>query len=365
MLKFHSLQVKARDAIAEDAVRITFAVPQDLRESYRFNAGQHVAVRLPIGDGDVRRTYSIACPTDSADLCIGVRVQAGGRVSSFLAEQLAVGQSLEVLTPNGNFHARVDPRQAKRYVAFAAGSGITPVISIAATTLAFEPRSRFILFYGNRTTASTMFLDDVLALKNRYPARFSVHFVMSRESQEVDLFNGRLDAARVREFAGVFFDASAVDEFFICGPDTMVAEVDSALRALGTQGKIHSELFTTADFPITLPLSQGEGGGGYDLSGSKAASVTHVSILMDGRRRTFVMPRDAGESVLEAATRAGLDLPYSCLGGVCSTCRTRVIAGSVHMERNQALEQREMDAGYVLCCQSRPLTPELELTYDE
>lgn len=365
MLKFHSLKVKARDAVADDAVRITFEVPQDLRESYRFDAGQHVAVRLPIGAGDVRRTYSIACPTDSADLCIGVRVQPGGQASSFLAQQLAVGQSLEVLTPNGNFHTRIDPQQDKCYVAFAAGSGITPVISIAATTLALERRSRFILFYGNRTTASTMFLDDVLALKNRYPARFSVHFVMSREPQEVDLFNGRLDAARVREFAGVFFDASAVDEFFICGPDTMVAEVDSALRALGTQAKIHAELFTTAGSLRTLPRLQREGSGEYASSGAAAASATRVAILMNGRRRTFTMSRNDGESVLEAATRAGLDLPYSCLGGVCSTCRARVIAGSVHMERNQALEQREMDAGYVLCCQSRPLTPELELTYDE
>lgn len=363
MLKFHALKVKARDDIAEDAVRVMFEVPEALREAYRFQPGQHVAVRLPMGDRDVRRTYSIACPADSADLCIGVRVQPGGEVSCFLAKQLAVGQSLDVLTPNGSFHTRVDPQQAKCYVAFAAGSGITPVLSIASTALAVEPKSRFMLFYGNRTTSSTMFLDEVLALKNRFAARFSVHFVMSREPQDVELFNGRLDAARVREFARVFFDVATVDEFFICGPDTMVSDVEAALRSLGTLASIHTELFTTNDRLAVLP-GQTEKRRGRSVSAQPSAT-TRVCVLMDGRRRTFTMSLDGEETVLQAAARAGVDLPYSCLAGVCSTCRSRVVDGSVRMERNQALEQWEIDAGYVLCCQSRPLTSELELTYDE
>lgn len=363
MLKFHPLKVKARDDIAEDAVRVTFEVPEALRESYRFHAGQHVAVRLPTGDGDVRRTYSIACPADSTDLCIGVRVQPGGQVSSFLAGRLTVGKSLDVLTPSGNFHTRVEPQHAKRYVAFAAGSGITPVLSIASTVLAVESKSRFMLFYGNRTTSSTMFVDEILALKNRFPARFSVHFVMSREPQEVELFNGRLDGARAREFARVFFDVAAVDEFFICGPDTMVTDVAAALRSLGTAASIHTELFTTNDRLAVLP-GQAEKRGDRSAS-AKPAAMTRVCVLMDGRRRAFTMPLDGRETVLEAAARAGLDLPYSCLAGVCSTCRSRVVKGSVRMERNQALEQLEIDAGYVLCCQSHPLTSELDLTYDE
>lgn len=226
MLKFHPLKIKARTEAADDAVCITFELPPQLRDSYAFEAGQHVAVRLPATGQDVRRTYSIVCPMGSADLSIGVRVQQGGQVSPLLAQRLQVGETIEVLTPNGSFHTKIEPQRAKRYVAFAAGSGITPVLSIAATVLASEPQSRFVLFYGNRTAASTMFLDEVMALKNGYPSRFSVHFLLSREPQEIDLFNGRLDAARIREFAGAIFDVAAVDEYFVCGPGSMVEDVD-------------------------------------------------------------------------------------------------------------------------------------------
>jgi ring-1,2-phenylacetyl-CoA epoxidase subunit PaaE len=358
MLKFHPLKVKTRTEIAEDAVRITFEVPSELREQYRFEAGQHIAVRLPSGQDEVRRTYSIVCPTGSEDLSIGVRVQKGGQVSPWLAERLAVGDVIEVLTPNGSFHTRIEPHRAKRYVAFAAGSGITPVLSIAATTLALEPASRFLLFYGNRTIASTMFLDDVLALKNRYPERFSVHFIMSREPQDIEVFNGRLDPARIREFEGAFFDADAVDEYFICGPGAMVEDVSQVLRQLGATGKIHSELFTTAERPAPLPHTPAD-------ASAALHDATQVAVVMDGRRRSFSMPREGADSVLDAAARAGIDLPYSCRAGVCSTCRARVTRGEVRMEENLALEDWELDAGYVLCCQARPLTAELELTYDE
>lgn len=354
MLKFHSLKVKARDAVAEDAVCITFELPPELRERFRFEAGQHVAVRLPAKD--VRRTYSIVCPAGSADLSIGVRCQQGGEVSNYLAQQLKVGESLEVLTPNGSFHTSIQPDRAKRYVAFAAGSGITPVLSIAATVLEQEPNSQFVLFYGNRTTASTMFVDVVMALKNLYAARFSVHFVMSREPQDSELFNGRLDRARVRRFAGTFFDPVAVDEYFVCGPGSMVEEVSATLLELGAPGKIHTELFTTGERKAPDPKRGVHG---------EPHGNTQVTVILDGRRRNFSMAMDGNESVLEAAGRAGIDLPYSCTAGVCSTCRTRVVKGDVRMEYNLALEEWEVAAGYVLCCQARPMTPELELTYDE
>lgn len=357
MLKFHRLKVKARDEIAEDAVCITFDLPPQLRDQFHFEAGQHIAVRLP--EGDVRRTYSIVCPTGSADLSIGVRQQPGGEVSNYLAQRLKIGETLEVLTPNGSFHTRIEPQRVKRYVAFAAGSGITPVLSIAATTLALERESRFILFYGNRTTASTMFVDAVLALKNRYPARFSVHFVMSREPQDSELFNGRLDRAKVREFAAVFFDAAAIDEFFVCGPGSMVEEVSATLRELGAPGKIHTELFSTLDRPVGMPRRA------VASPATDAHGETQVTVIIDGRRRNFSMPRDGKESVLDAAARAGVDLPYSCMAGVCSTCRTRVVKGDVRMEYNLALEDWEIEAGYALCCQARPMTAELEISYDE
>ena len=358
MLKFHALKVKSRTEVADDAVCIALEVPPELRESYRFEAGQHLAVRLPLGSGEVRRTYSIVCPIDSADLRIGVRVQPGGQASSWLARTLQIGDTLDVLTPNGSFHTRIEPDRAKRYVAFAAGSGVTPVLSIVATVLAREPRSQFILFYGNRTTASTMFVDEVLALKNLYPARFAVHFLMSREPQDIAVLNGRLDRAKVRELASVFFAAAAVDEYFICGPGTMVEDVSQALRELGAKGKIHSELFTTADKPVEASVRPAH-------DAAVAHGVTQVAIVMDGRRRTFNMPRESGGSVLEAAERAGIELPYSCRAGVCSTCRTKVVSGEVRMDHNLALEDWELEAGYVLCCQSHPMSAELELTYDE
>lgn len=358
MLKFHPLRIKARTEAADDAVCITFELPPELRDSYAFEAGQHVAVRLPTAAQDVRRTYSIVCPMGSPDLSIGVRVQQGGQLSPLLAQRLQVGETIEVLTPNGSFHTKIEPQRAKRYVAFAAGSGITPVLSIAATVLASEPQSRFVLFYGNRTAASTMFLDEVMALKNRYPSRFSVHFLLSREPQEIDLFNGRLDAARIREFAGAIFDVAAVDEYFVCGPGSMVEDVSQALRELGATGKIHTELFTTAGNPI----------GEIHVAATASAEVhdsTQVAIVMDGRRRSFNMGTDGDESVLDAAARAGFDLPYSCRAGVCSTCRTKLTRGQVRMDHNLALEDWEVEAGYILCCQAHPTTAEIEITYDE
>lgn len=357
MLKFHPLKIKSRTEAADDAVCITFELPPQLRDSYKFQAGQHVAVRLPGQEPDVRRTYSIVCPMGSDDLSIGVRVQQGGRVSPFLAQRLQVGETLEVLTPNGSFHTRIEPGRAKRYVAFAAGSGITPVLSIAASVLEAEPHSRFVLFYGNRTVASTMFLDEVMALKNRFTTRFAVHFLMSREPQEIDLYNGRIDRAKVREFAGTLFDVAAVDEFFVCGPGSMVEEVGAELRALGAQGKVHTELFVTAGAPPVADVRAAQ-------RLAAAQDATQVAIVMDGRRRSFSMSR-GGESVLDAAARAGIELPYSCRAGVCSTCRAKLTKGEVRMDNNLALEDWEVEAGYVLCCQAHPSTAEIEITYDE
>lgn len=358
MLKFHSLKIKSRTEVADDAVCITFELPLQLRDLYKFQAGQHVAVRLPGQGSDVRRTYSIVCPMGSEDLSIGVRVQQGGQVSPFLAQRLQVGETLEVLTPNGSFHTRIEPERAKRYVAFAAGSGITPVLSIAASVLAAEPHSRFVLFYGNRTAASTMFLDEVMALKNRFTRRFAVHFLMSREPQEIDLYNGRIDRAKVREFAGALFDVAAVDEFFVCGPGSMVEEVGAELRALGAQGKIHTELFATAGAAAVEVRTAAS------PASVPAQNATQVAIVMDGRRRSFSMSRGS-EPVLDAAARAGIELPYSCRAGVCSTCRAKLTKGEVRMDNNLALEDWEVEAGYVLCCQAHPVTAEIELTYDE
>jgi ring-1,2-phenylacetyl-CoA epoxidase subunit PaaE len=357
VLKFHPLKLKHRTEAAEDAVCLTFEVPPELAEAYRFEAGQHLGLRLHVGGQEARRTYSIVSPARSGDLRIGVRVQPGGQVSHFLAAQARVGETLEVLTPNGSFHTQLEPGRAKSYVALAAGSGITPVMSIVATVLAAEPLSRFMLIYCNRSTARTMFLEELLALKDQYLDRLSIHFVMSREPQEIELFNGRLDAAKLRELAASIFDPAAVDEYFLCGPGSMVEDLTQALRELGASGRIHTELYTTAASspPVPhVPLAHAE----------PRRDVAQVAVVMDGRRRVFSMPMD-GEPILDAAARVGIELPFSCRAGVCSTCRTKVVRGSVEMAQNFALEDWEVDAGYVLCCQSRPTTSELEITYDE
>lgn len=358
MLRFHPLTLESRTAIADDAVCLAFAVPEPLRDEYRFVAGQHLALRIE-AEGGERRTYSIVSPEGSAQLRIGVREHSHGRVSSFLARRLAIGDRVDVLTPNGSFHTLLEPAPAARRVAFAAGSGITPVLSIASTVLAREPRGSFLLFYGNRTAASTMFLDEVMALKNRYPARFAVHCLFSREPQDIDILNGRIDAAHVRAFARVFFDTPTVDEFFVCGPGSMNDDVATALRSLGAAGPIHAEFFgATAAPPVPEPVAPA-------VAQAAVAGLTRITVTMDGRRRSFEMPMQGGETVLDAAERAGLDLPYSCRAGVCSTCRARVVRGSVAMDQNHALEDWELADGFVLCCQSRPTSAELEITYDE
>lgn len=338
--------------IAEDAVCLEFRPPPALADAYRFEAGQHLAVRATLGGRELRRTYSIVSPA-GGELRIGVRVQ--GEMSRYLAEGLRVGDTLEALEPSGRFRPAIEPGRAKSYVALAAGSGITPVLSIVATLLAAEPKSRLLLIYGNRAIGRTMFLDEVLALKDRYLDRLTVHCLMSREPQDVELFNGRLDADRLREFARTEFDPRRVDEFFLCGPGTMVKELAATLKELGATGKIHVERFAVdgaAKAAAAAPATAAGRGTGAE-----------VAVTIDGRQRAFRMV--AGRTILESAEAAGLALPYSCRAGVCSTCRTKVVAGTVAMDRNQALEDWEVQAGFVLCCQARPTSERVELSYDE
>ena len=358
MLKFHPLAITHRRAVADDAFALTFGVPAALRDDFRFRAGQHLALRAVIDGREERRTYSIVNAEGAADLTIGVRVQDGGRMSPYLARHANVGVALDVMTPNGSFHAEDVPARAGRYAAFAAGSGITPVLSIAATALERHPDSRFQLYYGNTSTARTMFLEEVLALKDRFLPRFAVCFVMSREPQEVEWFNGRIDAAKIREFARHDLAVADIDEFFICGPGTMAATVQSVLSELGARGRVHVEHFAAAAPAATAPAPVPRAAA---PAGAEGATIT---VVMDGRRRKFTMPMN-GEVILDAAGRAGLDLPFSCRAGVCSTCRAKLVSGSVEMEHNVALEDWEVEAGYILCCQARPTSAALEISYDE
>ena len=358
MLKFHPLAITHRRAVADDAFALTFGLPEALRAEFRFRAGQHLALRALIDGQEQRRTYSIINAEAAKELTIGVRALESGRMSQHLARHANVGDVLDVMTPNGSFHAQGDPACAQRYAAFAAGSGITPVLSIATTALERNPDNHFQLYYGNTSIARTMFLDEVLALKDRFLPRFSVCFVMSREPQEVEWFNGRIDAAKIREFAGHDLAVADIDEWFICGPGTMAATVQSALAELGARGRVHVEHFAAAATAASALAPAPK------AAAAAGASGATISVVMDGRRRKFTMAMGS-EVILDAAGRAGLDLPFSCRAGVCSTCRAKLVSGSAEMEHNVALEDWEVEAGYILCCQARPTSAALEISYDE
>jgi len=358
VLTFHPLEVTAVDRIAEDAVCVRLALPEALRGHFKHDAGQYVTLRRMIDGREERRTYSIVTPPGAAELRIGVREQTGGRMSRDLATRLSPGERLEVGTPMGRFRTAVDASRARTYVAFAAGSGITPVLSLAADILAREPASRFTLIYGNRSMSRTMFLEDTLALKNRHLGRFSVYFVMSREPQQAALLNGRIDADKVEALAAQFADIARADEYFVCGPGDMVDAVRGALQRLNPNAPVRFERFAAA----TSPAARTAAANAAELPPGEV--LAQISVVMDGRRRSFPMaPTDA--SVLAAAERAGLDLPFSCRAGICATCRTKLKSGQAVMAHNIALEPWEVAAGFILCCQARPLTASLELTYDE
>jgi ring-1,2-phenylacetyl-CoA epoxidase subunit PaaE len=358
VLTFHPLEVTAVDRIAEDAVCVRLAVPEALRDHFKHDAGQYVTLRRVIDGREERRTYSIVTPPGAAELRIGVREQTGGRMSRELATRLSPGERLEVGTPMGRFRTAVDASRARSYVAFAAGSGITPVLSLASDILARESASRFTLIYGNRSMSRTMFLEDTLALKNRHLGRFSVYFVMSREPQQAPLLNGRIDADKVEALAAQLADIARADEYFVCGPGDMVDAVRGAILRLNPSAPVRFERFAAAALSPQPVRS-------VDAAELPPGEVlAQISVVMDGRRRSFPMaPADA--SVLAAAERAGLDLPFSCRAGICATCRTKLKSGRAVMAHNIALEPWEVEAGFILCCQARPLTASLELTYDE
>lgn len=366
MLKFHPLKVAQVVPDAEDAVAIALEVPAELHTEYSGSAGQHVVVRLVIDGQEVRRTYSLVNAPGEWPLRIVARVHPHGAMSRYLAEQLRAGDVLDVLPPNGSFTPR-ETAGTGTCIAFAAGCGIVPVLAVIRRLLE-QGAARVILFYGNTGLARVMCLEELLALKDRYVDRLSLHLLMSREPQEVELYNGRIDAARVRAFAATLFRAQEVREYFVCGPGDMIEQVTAAVRELaGERARVHAEHFTLATAtearaaraaPEPAPMPSAPS------AAPPAPGMAEVTVLMDGRRRSFVMKMN-DEPVLDAAARAGIELPFSCRAGVCSTCRTKVIRGEVAMAQNYALEDWELEQGYVLACQSRVLSPVLELDYDE
>jgi ring-1,2-phenylacetyl-CoA epoxidase subunit PaaE len=354
---FHPLAVQSVERLTEDAVAITFAVPDDLRDSYAFDAGQHLTVRTEIGGVEVRRNYSICAPATSGRLRVAVKRLEGGVFSGFATGTLAVDDVVDVMTPTGRFVPRLDRSQARHYCAIAAGSGITPLLSIVATVLDVEPGSEVTLVYGNRTTRSVMFLDELADLKDRHPTRLRLINVLSREPQDIELFNGRIDSAKLTLLMDTLIPADSVDEWFLCGPFAMVEQARSTLRAAGVESaRVHVELFhVEGEAPR-------EAGGEQDTT--RDAGTSSVTITLDGRATTFDVPR-AGPCILDAALAVRGDAPYACKGGVCGTCRAKLVSGEVAMDRSYALEPDEIESGFVLACQSTPVSDEVVLDFDQ
>jgi ring-1,2-phenylacetyl-CoA epoxidase subunit PaaE len=357
-MRFRRLRVAAVDRLTDDAVAVTFDVPPELRGAYAFAAGQHVTVRRADPDAEeVRRSYSIcSAPAElvaQGRFRIGVRQIAGGVFSTFAGKALRPGDTVEVLPPLGHFTTAFDPARRRRYAAVAAGSGITPVLSLISTALPTEPASTFTLLYGNRYARSVMFAEELADLKDRYPTRLHIVHVLSREPQEARLLSGRLDADRLGELFDTLVPVERIDEWFLCGPQAMVTGARGVLADRGVpDSSIHIELFHVEEQP---PVQAAE----EELAGGDDAEVT---IRLDGRASTFTMGRH--ERVLDAALRVRAELPYACKGGVCSTCRARLVEGEVQMAANWALEPDELAAGYVLTCQSSPVSDRLMVDYD-
>ena len=343
---FRRLTVKRVEPLTDDSAAITFAVPPDLTGEFAFAPGQSLTVRR----GDERRTYSICAPVGSAPR-IGVREVAGGAVSGWLVRTLKAGDTLEVQAPSGTFTP--DLSVPGWHVLIAAGSGITPMMSIAASVLAADDKSTVTLLYGNRRSATVMFADEVADLKDSYPARMQIVHVLSREPQEVELHSGRLDRGRLTELLPVTVDVAGVDHWWLCGPFDMITGATGVLRELGVDAsRIHRELFWVGDEPPVEATHE-------DAPVGEGASLT---VILDGRSTTLPLP--AGTPVLDGAQKVRPDLPFACKGGVCGTCRAKIVAGEAAMRRNYALEQREIDAGYVLTCQAMPRTGEITVDYD-
>ncbi|MGW9374562.1 2Fe-2S iron-sulfur cluster-binding protein [Streptomyces xanthophaeus] len=357
---FHPLTVAAVDRLTDDAVALTLRVPPELRDEYRHAPGQHLTLRRSTPEGtEIRRTYSICSPAPAADgpgpelLRVGVRLVEGGEFSTFAHKEVIAGDVLDVMVPAGRFV--LDPVAAPaagHYAAVVGGSGITPVLSIAATLLAARPDARFCLVRSDRTAASTMFLDEVADLKDRYPARFQLVTVLSREEQEAGLPSGRLDEDRLAALLPALLPVAEVTGWFLCGPYGLVQGAERALSSLGVvRTRVHEEVFHVED---TAP----------PVRAAATAAATHgrVTARLDGRSGTW--PVQDGESLLDAVLRNRADAPYACKGGVCGTCRAFLVTGEVRMDRNFALEAEETEAGFVLACQSHPVTEEVEIDFD-
>ena len=356
--RFHELTVARIDAEAAGAVALTLSVPAALKDSFQFEPGQFLTLRAQVNGQDLRRSYSI-CSTRSrlqqhGELQVGIRPVEGGLFSNWAAQQLRVGDTLQVMPPEGRFVIQ-RPRAVHR-VGFAAGSGITPILSIIASSLEEQPGTKFTLVYGNRRMDSVMFNEALQDLKDQYPDRLTLIHILSRQAQEVDLLEGRIDGDKVRAIMKAFLPVKSMDEVFICGPEAMIEATQKALVDAGVPAKrVYSERFASGAAPATPQAPRTEK--------AKSLSGMALTVVLDGKSHDMRIQPD--EHILDVALNAGLDLPYSCKGGVCCTCRAKVTEGSVAMDKNFTLESWEMDKGFVLSCQARATSAKVVISFDD
>lgn len=355
-VSFHHLTVAEITDETRDARSIRFAVPEELKETFRFKPGQHLTLRCEIGGEEVRRNYSLCVAPEDDELKVTVKRIAGGLFSNWANDNLKPGDTVEVMAPHGSFTWDFTPGAARNYVAFAAGSGITPVISLIKTALGTEADSRFTLFYGNRYSNSVIFLEELARLKNLYMGRLEVFHFLSGEAEDIDLFNGRLDRAKCDEILETLIEPAGIDAFFICGPGAMMDAAEAAILAQGVdKSRIHVERFT-ADRPSAAQAAE------MQALQTKAQGLSML-VTLDGRKRKVNFDAVAG-NILDSARASGLPAPYACKAGVCATCRAKVVSGEVEMAARYGLSDEEVAAGYVLTCQSVPKGAGVELDYD-
>ena len=360
-MSFYPLTVTDAKRETRDAVVLTLRVPDEHRDKFRFTQGQYLTFRFDADGEEVRRSYSICSAVQDDTLRVAVKRVPDGRFSTWANEALRPGQTVEAMPPMGSFHVPLDPANEKHYLGVAAGSGITPVLGTLKTILLAEPRSEFTLIYGNRASSTIMFREELEDLKNRFTSRLSVVHVLSREHQDMELFNGRITGEKCERLFRHWIDASTIDTAFLCGPEPMVREVTEALAAHGVpRDQIKYELFGTPNESRRERAARANGATG--AAAPAPADVCEATVILDGRARSFTMSRST--PVLDAGLQAGLELPYACKGGVCSTCRAMLVEGEVDMDANFSLEDYEVKRGYVLTSQSCPGTPTVVVDYD-
>jgi len=357
--EFHELTIKELYSETRDAVCVTLDVPESIRSRFQYKQGQYLTLRLTIDGDETRRSYSICSGVSDDVLKIAIKRIDGGRFSTYANTVLRIGDIIEAMPPEGDFYTELNPSNSKYYLFIAAGSGITPVLSNIKSTLAIEAASHVTLIYGNQYATSIMFRDELDRLKNRYMQRFQLTHVLSREQRDPAIFSGRIDKRKSIELCQNLLDLECVDEVFLCGPEAMISEVSRGLRGVGVdEMKIHYELFGASAVDAATSMAKH-----HARARKFGGKLCEVTIKADGREITLALPPD-GENILDAALVAGLDLPFACKGGACATCKAKLLAGEVEMDVRHALDEEEVELGYVLTCQAHPVSDRVLIDFD-